>query len=172
MDFEIMLPVLIALILVVVVMLTTRRYRKSHSDYDEMQMMNRDKGYKVGFFTILIMLAVEIFASEIIGLKLMDVAMMLFIPLMTGVTIYACYSIVKGAFFAINDKGISYTVMIGVMALCNIATGVIRVGNGSVVKNGVITFDGAEALVMGIGFLIIAITSLIMMMKNRKETES
>ena len=57
MDFEIMLPVLIALILVVVVMLTTRRYRKSHSsDYDEMQMMNRDKGYKVGFFTILIML--------------------------------------------------------------------------------------------------------------------
>ena len=172
MDFEIMLPVLIALILVVVVMLTTRRYRKSHSsDYDEMQMMNRDKGYKVGFFTILIMLGVEIFASEIIGLKLMDVAMMLFIPLMTGVTIYACYSIVKGAFFAINDKGISYTVMIGVIALCNIATGVIRVVNGSVVKNGVITFDGAEALVMGIGFLIIAITSLIMLMKIQKESQ-
>ena len=62
--------------------------------------------------------------------------------------------------------------MIGVIALCNIATGVIRVVNGSVVKNGVITFDGAEALVMGIGFLIIAITSLIMLMKNRKETES
>ena len=62
--------------------------------------------------------------------------------------------------------------MIGVVALCNIATGVIRLANGSVFENGIITFDGAEALVMGIGFLIIAITSLIMMMKNRKEAES
>ncbi len=169
MKLDYLWPVLLAVVVVTVIMLSTRKYRKEHSNYDEMQILYRARGYKIGFFTMMIILALEIFMEAVLELRIAETSIYLFLPIMIGVTVYGCYNIIRGSFFSVGDDGMRYTLMIGVVAVCEIIGGLPYLIKGNIIKDGLIRFEGANSLLMGLCFLAMAITSAVMMFRSRKE---
>lgn len=137
--------------------------------YDEMQLKIRANGYKLGFFTVLALLALLMVLSETGLSSVVSPSLALFAVLMAGVITFAVYCILHEAFLSVGNQGKSYLAVFTIVIACNAAVAVVRLLNGEIMENGLVTLDfGAPALVC-VGFLAALIALLIKMARVRKE---
>ena len=156
--------------LMVAVWVLTRKARRS-KHYDEMQQKIRADGYRLGFFTTLLMMVVLIFLTELGISRYISPAFGLLTVMMVGVTVFALYCIRHEAFLSVGDKGKSYVMVFALVTVCNGAVALMRLLEGELLENGVVTLSSGAQLLMFAAFLPLLIALLIRQKQSGKEAE-
>ena len=147
------------------------RKAKKATEYDEMQLKIRARGYQIGFFTALGLLVVLILLLELNAFSFVTPGFAVYAILMISVVVFAAYCILHDAFVAVRGKPGSY---IGIFSIIVILEGIITVRHlmeGDLLENGKLTFSGGAGAVMCIGFLTLLLTLIVKTVRNGKEAE-
>ena len=102
--------IVVGLILEVVIMRAVNFNHKMKTEYDEMQRSIRDRGYKYGFYTILIVEALFCVVSS--GMDIPAVPIVVhFIPIFLGIVVQASYCIWNNAYVGLNTNMKRYIIV-------------------------------------------------------------
>ncbi len=133
-----------------------------HGHFDEMQEKIRSDAFKIGYFVTIMCMVFLIFMMELIDIqKWVEYSFALLVVMMIGIVVFAVYCIYKEAFFKIGVSGTSYIYLCIAVCFSNGGVAIMRFNEGSLCKNGVITFDGGSSLVTGVSFFIILVALLL-----------
>lgn len=138
------------------------------SEYDERQELIRGRGFKYGFFTILIAnyIYYMLWMAESIRFLSPDIALV--ITTLLGVCVSACYCIWYDGYFALNEKKGCFIVIAVVGGMINMVLGVWSFASGVAIYNGQLTF---RSLNLFCGIMILIIGGVMLLKKIRKEDE-
>ena len=81
--------------------------------------------------------------------------------MMIGIVTSVVYCIFKGAFFQIGQNGTYYIALCAFIGLLNTGMGILRLVDGSLFENGVITFSSGASFICGLSFVIVLIALAI-----------
>ena len=138
-----------------------RKERGGGKHYDERQLVLRANGTRIGFFVTMIAEMLVLMLTEFEVIPLTSVTLAVFVALMVGAVTFAVYCIVKDVFFSIGDKGRSYRILCAVIVLLDGAAAVSRFADGTILKDGVPTFESCNTLVLALSFLVILVALLV-----------
>ncbi len=171
MNISTLLPLALMVVLMVVILMLTKQKRQT-SGYDEMQLKIRARGYKIGFFTALCLLAVvSLLAETGTLLSAVTPGFAAFAVLIVSVVVFSIYCILHDAFVAISGNARSFLVIASLVVLVNGFGAVRHLTGGTMLEEGRLGFSGGSNLLMFLGFLTILITLIIKTVRNRKEAE-
>ena len=142
--------------------------------FDERQEQARGKAYKYGFYTMLIgILALMIIEELEISMPL-STGLLLFIIAMTGVVVYAVYSIMHDAYFGLNTKWRTYLIVLILVVACNVAGGAYNLIDFSKTGGEVLDLTHGANICVAIGFvpLLIAIATKKLSERSDDDEES
>lgn len=148
------------------------RKEKTHGDteYDERQLMLREKGYRLGFFVTLIAEALVLLLLEYDVIPAASATMAVYTALIAGVAVFAVFCAMQDVFFPMGEKGTTSLVLWAGLALVNGLSAGIRIANGTMVRNGAIRFSDGSYIVNAALFLTILAACLIRrFVKEREE---
>ncbi|MGT2772017.1 hypothetical protein [Streptococcus marimammalium] len=95
------------------------RYTKAFKRYDERQILEQYKAYKLSFFTVMAILLTIITLLTFTELRFSEE--LLYLPFSLGVIVYSNYSIWQDAYFYINDKNqVSFAVSSLLLSFLNL----------------------------------------------------
>ena len=150
------------------VLLTTNG---SRPEYDERQVMEQGKGFKLGFFTMLIltgiMAAIDLNGSHPAGSFGIYYVMGLFVAL----SVYLVYAIWKESYFAINQKTSTALICFALIAFANLVLSIFSIVQGRVFVDGRLTFRVLNILCTLL-FVVVFITTWIRKSVNEKIASS
>jgi len=149
----------------------TRKGRKKESEYDEMQLKIRAKGYQIGFYTALFLIMLLVFAFEMNLITFVTPGFAVFAILIISVTVFVIYCILHNAFLSISGNAKSY---LGIISMVVLIEGIVTVRyaiNGELLENGQLGFGGGAPALMFVCFLAILITLIVKTIRNGKEAE-
>lgn len=162
------ISVAIGLLLVAIILAVTKNGDKAKCKFDERQELVRGRGFKYGFFTMMISSGILI-ALNALEVTLFDnskVAMLLSIVL--GVSVFASYCIWNDGYFALNENRGKLLVILGFCGLLNTAVSISNIIHGNILENGALTFSSGN-LFIAIIFVAIFIVMLLKHIKDGKE---
>ncbi len=111
MNISTLIPLALMVVLMVIVLLLTKQKRQT-SEYDETQLKIRARGYKIGFFTALCMLAVVSLLSETgVLLSAVTPGFAAFAVLIVSVVVFSVYCILHDAFVEICGNARSFLII-------------------------------------------------------------
>lgn len=158
--------VLVGIAIVLLITFILRKARgasiRGAEEYDERQLIIRGKGYKYGFATFMIYGIIYFLYSTVGGKPIMLDGVATFLGVMLGVFVLACYNILNDAQFGYKDSGKRALLVYGIVAAICLTVSIINLVEVGLVQNGLID-RAIVTLVMGIGFLILFICTLISM---------
>ena len=127
--------------------------------YDERQELIRGRGYKYACFTLLILMAVDMLIEVTGFIDKLPVAneAIMFIFIITGVLVYAIYSIMHDAYLGIGQNGKSYTVMILFIVVVNLLSAVMSIRSDDVFAGGKFSTGVCIQLVCVVAFAAVLI---------------
>lgn len=101
-------------------------YKKKNGacEYDERQLLERGNAFKYGFFAMLISLVALLLINES-GFVTFGISFGSMITIAVGLVVYAVYSIMKDAYLNLNTTNTRYTILIGAVGICNLASGIL-----------------------------------------------
>ena len=137
--------------------------------YDERQQISRGKGYMYGFFSLLIGLALMICFSEELQ-KYIEIGLLCFIIMCFAICVFAGYCVFHEAYIAVNEQPKKVIVLFLLMAVANIAGGVMQIARGHAIENGRLSINSIN-LFCGILMLVVAIEVVIKQLVVRTEEE-
>ena len=149
----------------------TRKGRKKESEYDEMQLKIRAKGYQIGFYTALFLIMLLVFAFEMNLITFVTPGFAVFAILIISVTVFVIYCILHNAFLSISGNAKSY---LGIISMVVLIEGIVTVRyaiSGELLENGQLGFGGGAPALMFVCFLAILITLIVKTIRNGKEAE-
>lgn len=166
--FPIAAIIVIALLVYVIV-----NAKKKDNHFDEMQLIKRAKGYKIGYFILLIGLTIYAGLSAYDpGLKdRVEPTIAVFIIMMISILIFAIYCIFNEAFFTIGENSKGYSFVCVAMILLNGIGSYRTISEGEFFKDGILTYSGTGNIVITIIFTIILICIVAKSIMNKKEAE-
>ena len=141
--------------------------------YDEMQLKTRGDAYKLGFFTIVVLIAAAgvCFAVGDTGISdYISQDMILFTILYAGVIVFSVYSIAQNAFFSVRDKGNVYISACIIVIATNIPALIAEIVNGEFRKNGILSYNNGGANILNL-ILFIAMLAAIMIKRINDKKE-
>lgn len=156
-----MLLWLFVVVVIVALVIVLRRGRGENRNYDERQLALRAEGYRRGFFVTFFLEMAVLFLLETGIIPTPCATLAVYAALLAGVLTFAVFCIVKDVFFHVGEKGSYYLVVCGIIVLVDGAAAVSRIVDGSVLENGLPTFDGCNALLLTLTFLVILIALLV-----------
>ena len=169
---------LIVTILIVVIsirlLITKTNTDKQYSKYDERQELVRGRGYKMGFFSMLIMSFIfsmclsleEKFMNSLIVPPYIILVAIIFI----SVIIFAGYCIFNDGYFGINNNRKFYYILFLLIGVFNLTLGTISVAKGTIYENGKLGTETIN-LMSGIVFLLLGIMVLIKSAIDKKSED-
>lgn len=157
--------VFVGLIITLIVLKVANDDNKSQTKYDERQEIVRGKGYKIGYWTLIITMAILIIALVMIedaGIVLpISISLLIFIVVMIGVLVFAGYCIFNDGYFGLNNNRRTYYILFFIIGLFNLFLGIYPIISGNFIeKNGKVGSNGIN-LVCGISFVILGIMLVI-----------
>lgn len=159
------------IVVLIALLLVTRKDRSIKCKYDERQELVRGRGYKYAFFTMIICDAVFIVLNEDAGLeRYITSSLEMFIAFCVGVAVYASYCIWHEGYFGLNSnpgRRLAVIILLGVM---NIVLGIVAWRNGSCFEDGALTYQFSNAVV-GILSLWVSVIVALKWMRDKKEDE-
>ena len=162
-------PVVICAALVVIIGLLFRKAKRGNGEFDERQELLRAGAHKHAFFTILILAALHSFFVSVLDRPIMEDGVSSMLLIFVGIGVFAVDCVIRGAFFAVNQKPGSYLLIAG---LCVVADGIGSIPNlvsGACVRDGMLTMQ-CLPLVIGAVFLAVFLT-IVWKYYIRKEAE-
>ncbi|MBQ2804208.1 MAG: hypothetical protein IJF07_09960 [Lachnospiraceae bacterium] len=160
--------VIIGLIIVVVLNMVSKTDNSIVCKYDERQELVRGKGFKYGYFSIMISNVMWILLSLLEVSLFCNIETAMFISIIVGVGVFACYCIWNDGYFALNENRKGLMIVFAIVGGINLYIGLMNVIQGSVLENGSLTMKSAN-LFCGILLFAIFIMLLLKEAKDRKE---
>ncbi len=158
----------IGLLVVAILLAITKKGDETKNQFDERQELVRGRGFKYGFFTIMIVNAVMLFMNvlEIPLFSQLEVAMTA--SIVVGVSVFASYCIWNDGYFALNENRKSLMIMFGIIGGMNIIISIANLTAGVIIQNGALTFRSTN-IFCAILFIVIFVVLLIKHIKDGKE---
>ncbi|MBR5962439.1 MAG: LPXTG cell wall anchor domain-containing protein [Clostridia bacterium] len=147
------------------------RKKRCTEQYDERQLRIRAKGYQIGFFTALFLMSILALLFEAECLTVITPGLAALTALMISVTVFAVYCINHDAFLAIRENGKSQIALYTIIVLVEIANIIRHIVMGELMVNGKVEFTIGSAIVVGLCFLVMLITLLLKIRRDKKEVE-
>ena len=145
--------------------------RNNEKKYDERQILEQGKAFKIGFFVMLITVEALI-VLNISGLATVaDYSVFYQTAVLLGLVSYAVYCLWNESYFAINQKTTGVIIIFAFIALLNLAIGIINIIHGQVIVDGRITFRAIN-LLCAVFFVIILIAMLLKRIANAKSSSA
>ncbi len=149
----------IGFLLVVVLLKFSRKDRSLRCKFDERQELIRGRGFKYGFFTLLIYEALNMaYGGFLERIVVREVIMA--IGMLLGVTVYASYAIWKDGYFSLNERPRRVVIIFAVLSIVNILLGLVYIWRGDFWENGVIDFPAVN-LAVGLMLLFVLVLLLV-----------
>ncbi len=158
----------VGLLIVAICVAATKKGDEVKNQFDERQELVRGKGFKYGFFTMMIanaaLLVLKILEIPLFGN--MEVAMIASIVI--GVSVFASYCIWNDGYFALNENRKSLLIMFGLIGALNLVIGIGNIFAGVIMENGAFTFRSTN-LFCALMFIVVFIVMLAKHIKDGKE---
>lgn len=166
----VVLGCLVGIVLVAVVLKLTKTDHSSKCKYDERQQSVRGKGFKYGFFAMIIvnMLIIILKVGRVPVPVQMEVQT--FLSILVGVLVYAVYSIWHDGYFALNENKKRVLVAFGVIGLANIGIGIANIMSGEMLQNGQLNYQSIN-LLCGIMFVLLFLVIALKDANQSREVE-
>lgn len=164
---------IIGLVLVAVFLKVTKTDGASKCKFDERQQLVRGKGFKYGFFTMLICNALLMMKEKFVETAHFPIenAALLFIGICIGVLVYVSYCIWNEGYFALNENPKKVLIGFGVITIANILIGLVRMENIGLQERAEITFGSYANLICGFFMTIILVEVIAKWICNKKGEE-
>ncbi len=171
MNADVLLVSGILLCVMIALWILNRKKRNASGikDFDEMQTVIRGRGYRIGFLTAVILLAVMILLSELDALKGVTAGFAFFAVLIISVTTFGVYCVAHDAFLGIREKPKRTMILFLIIVVVDGAVSVINLISGKMTESGRLNFSGGSSVLMFAAFLILLITLIVKTAKGRKE---
>lgn len=148
----------------------TRKDGSVKCKYDERQEIIRGRGFKYGFYTLLIYFALDIFLEELLE-RFAEQSVILFIGMCLGLAVYAVYGIWNDGYISLNENPTRVIITFILIAVFNFAVSIMRyLLHGDLCVNGVLTLNGIN-LVCGLLLLVVVFAMLAKQISRRKEDD-
>ena len=121
----------------------------------------RADGYRLGYFVTIALLLVLLMVLDSNLITFVSPSFAIFVVMMIGIVTSVVYCIFKGAFLQIGQNGTYYIALCAFIGLLNTGMGILRLVDGSLFENGVITFSSGASFICGLSFVIILIALAI-----------
>ncbi len=152
-------------------------FKKFHTDgkkdrYDERQQMLIGKGYKYGFYGILIYNGLYAVLGSWLNSSLFSPGVSAFINVSVGLIVFAAYCVWNGAYFAMNFNAKRYMILLIVIAVINYIVGFLSIARGvPMVENGVLTISASNLMCAGLmtAILLIVLIRRLVPIKDDEE---
>ena len=133
--FGILFGIIVGLVLVAVFLRYMNTDHKMKTQYDEMQQIIRNRGFKYGFYTILITEALLCVVTTAFTIPAEPIVIH-FLPIFLGVVVQSSYSIWNGAEVGLNTNMKRYLVIAVFASLINFLAFFMAWRTGSLVEDG------------------------------------
>lgn len=158
--------ILILFSIIVGILLAKLFQRKTRTDnskkcrYDERQEVVRGKGFKYGFFTILICNGLSV-CLKIAEVPLFaELELPIIIGSFTGIGIWAVYCIWNEGYFALNENKGKIMILFITAAIMNFTAGIASIVHGTIIQDGKLTYQSINFF-GGLLFIIIFLTMFL-----------
>ena len=122
--------------------------------YDERQKIARGRGYMFAFYiTLIIYCAIPFLLQDDVKKYLGD--MLFFGPALLGILIHVSYCIWQNAYVELNIEFKKCVSVITATSILNLWLGLLAIGDGRMVNEGVLQFPALSIMVGAVGMLIV-----------------
>lgn len=156
---------LLVIIFIIGIVVTDSR-EKCRRDYDERQILIQYRGYRMSAFTAIIMNLIFAAAFSFIPKLPFDASFAMLATAFAAALVFIVYSIYKGAYFGINGKWKSWTIIIAIAGALNLYAGILNIS-----QSRLLTMRNSANLLTGIFFAVIVIAVLVSRLSYEHEAE-
>lgn len=146
--------VLFGLLLVVVMMCISSKNRSIKCVYDERQQIVRGKGYRYGFFTLLVYDILYAFTDMLFETRFVDSMAGIFPGVALGALVCASYCIWNEGYVSMNEQPTRLTVVLFSVGILNVLVSVPVLIHGEMIVDGVLTFRCANLVCGAVTFAV------------------
>lgn len=142
----------------------------NQSDYDERQIAARGQAFQLAYFTLLGMLFLYACSEGLFG-RWCDAGAAAGLCACPSVTVFAVTCIWRDAYRRPNERPAGVIALMGFLAVVNLALGAVRICEGDVVQDGILTFSICNTAVGVMAAVILAayLLRLLVLRKEQKE---
>ena len=169
-EFSLIVGFIIGLLLVMIAF-TVAKNDEVQIEYDERQIAMQGKSYKYAFFAMLgyygFWMLLEAFSISIPASK----TLLIFLGVAVGIAVMLTNSILKDAYFKLNENRkcfVGFFIFIGIL---NIGIGVTHIVRGTFIDEGVVTASGSLNLLCGLLICYLLVLLLIKKIKDKRDEE-
>ena len=159
--FGVAVGLVMGLLLVVALLKFSRRDGSLKCKYDERQELVRGRGFKYGFFTLLIYEWLNIlFGGLLEGIVIREV--IIFFGMALSVMVYVSYAILKDGYIALNENPQRIGITFLILAVGNIFIGALGISSGEIFEDGAISHS---AINLVLGVMMLCMVGLLLVKK-------
>lgn len=148
----------IGVLLVIAILKFSKKDGSLKCKYDERQELVRGKGFKYGFFTIVIYDACNMFYGNFLERIVMREVIMA-LGIFLGVVVYAGYAIWNDGYFSLNENPRRVMGSFVVLSVGNIFLGLMHIPMGDFSVGGVIGYPAVNLMV---GIMILCLFGILL----------
>ena len=160
---------LVFAVLIVAAIILIAGKKGTSKEYDERQRLLRGQAYQHAFLTLLVYCVLYGTLSFVTERHFMEDGAAVFIGAFLGLAVFAVECVWRDAFFAISRTPRSYLILYAVVTAVELINTVIRIRNGSLIRDGLLTVDCVYPA-MGLTFLSILV-AVVLRRLTGKEAE-
>lgn len=161
---------IVGLILTGCLLMASTKDGKIKRDYDERQQLVRGRGFKYGFFTMMICNGLSVFLFICMEKPFMDAATASTVSIIIAIVVYVSYCIWNEGYFSLNENPKKVVVLFLIIGVFNVVAFIGNAVHGNVIQDGVLTFRGINLVCA----LMVAVVLLVLLLKriNRKREDN
>lgn len=159
---------IVTAIILIPMLIALTKDGKIKRKYDERQEAIRGRGFKVAFYTIIVMNMIYGCLEVVCNNIPIEPGAVMFIIAIMGAGVYAWYCILNDGYFALNERIPQTLVAITIIGLVNLLIGLANIMDGTIMNEGVIRFESIN-IVCGIFMLITVFVILIKQHRDKRE---
>ena len=163
--------VIIFTVAIIVIIMLFVNSGDNRAKYDERQILEQGKAFKLGFFATLVALGLAITADLFDIVTRIDPRALYGSAIFVGLTFYVIYWVWHEAYFGLNQRTVPIMIMLGAIGLLNTFLSVSNILTGQLIENGRITFRIMN-LFCAVVFLVLFATLLIKKLSTAKNDDS
>ncbi len=139
--------------------------------YDERQILEQGKAFKIGFFTLMIIVEALIILNMTGIATIADYPVFYQLAVFIGLGVYVVYCIWHESYFAINEKSTRVLIFFAFIAIFNLVISIFNFVNGLMIVDGRITFRVLN-IFCTLLFLVVFAALLLKRIANAKSASS
>ena len=162
--------IMVGLLVVGILLFFKKKGGRKKCEFDERQELIRGKGFKIGFFSMVICNTIVGCYSMAVEKPMVDMFTSSVFSILIGGGVFAVYCIWKDAYFSLNENRKKMLILFAGIAICNFSVLIPEYASGdSVLMEDGVLQPGAINIMCGILYVVIFVTFLAKEIVERKE---